>query len=191
MRVIACLTLLLASLSIAAPASAQSSIQLNARLGRFKYDAGGTGNAFLQFQLGAERRLAPHVRVGLLASRASVGDVGRPWVVRGSDESIYRLVATGAYEAPPMFKKITPVFSLAAGMVHSAGVVTDFSPWQGSPFFQITNQRTGLAMGAGLTLELPVTPHALLTGSFQAWRDELYGGRMYNLDQMLGVAWRF
>ncbi len=143
------------------------------------------------FQLGAERTVARHIRVGLLASRASVGDVGRPWVVRGSDESVYRFAATGSYEGPRLFSRVTPVFSAGVGVVHAAGVQTDFSQYQNDPFFGITNQRTGFTAGGGLSLELPVGPRAMLTGSLQVWRDRMYGGRLYNVDQMFGVAWRF
>ncbi len=59
------------------------------------------------------------------------------------------------------------------------------------PFFGITDQRTGLTYGGGLTVEVLVVNRASITGTFNIWREVLYGGWLYNFDQVLGLAWRF
>jgi hypothetical protein len=148
-------------------------------------------------QLAIERTVVPHLRLGLVGSWSHVGKVAKPWIATGSDERILRGAITVGYEATtllsrvPLLRGLRPVFSAGFGVVHSAGVRTDFSQFQNDPFFGITDQRTGLTYGAGLTLERSVTSHAVLTASFLYWRDKLYGGRLDNFDQVLGIAWRF
>jgi hypothetical protein len=127
----------------------------------------------------------------MVRSDSHLRAVRRPTTCPSADESVYRFAATGSYEAPRLFSRVTPVFSAGVGVVHAAGVQTDFSQYQNDPFFGITDQRTGFTAGGGLSLEFPVGPRAMLTGSLQVWRDRLYGGRLYNVDQMFGVAWRF
>jgi opacity protein-like surface antigen len=193
MRLILWVILALSLVPVAARAQAT---QVGVRGGLLSYDAGGD-QSYPMLQITAERTVAPHLRLGVLGSWAHVGEVSRPWVRAGSDERVFRGVATAGYEAArlfagvPVLKHLTPVFSAGLGVVHSAGVETDFSQYQNDPFFGITNQRTGFTYGGGLTLELPVVSRAIVSGTFQYWRDKLYGGRLDNFDQALGVAWRF
>ena len=123
--------------------------------------------------------------------------MAKPWIAPGSDEHVIRGVVTAGYEATnlfagiPLLNRVTPVLSAGLGIAHSAGVRTDFSQYERDSLFGITDERTGLTYGGGLTLEVPVFSRAMLTGTVQIWRDKLYGGRLDNLDQVLGIAWRF
>ena len=189
-------TLLMLVLLIASgPVQAQTT-QISARGGLLFYDA-GNDNSFPMAQLAIEHTIAPHLRLGLIGTWSHVGHVTKPWIAPGSDEHLLRGVVTAGYEATnllshvPLLGGLRPVFSAGLGVVHSAGVETDFSQYQNDPFFGITDQRTGLTYGGGLTLERSVTPHAAITASFLIWRDKLYGGRLDNFDQVLGFAWRF
>ena len=191
------LTLSLVSLlSLIATTAPAQTTQISTRFGWLMYDAGGDSN-YPTFQLAIERTVSPHLRIGFQGSWAHVGDVPRSWTVPGSDERVLRGVATLGYAAGrlfgdvPVLEHLRPVFTAGIGLVHSAGVRTDFSDFVGDPFFGITDQRTGVTYGAGLTLEVPLADRASITGSLQFWRDNLYGGRLHNFDQVLGLAWRF
>jgi len=190
------LTVLILSLLVASGTLDAQTTQISARGGLLRYDA-GNDNSFPLLQMAFEQRVGPHLRLGVVGSWSHVGQVAKPWIARGSNETLLRGAVTAGYEATnlfahvPLIRGVTPVFSAGLGVVHSAGVQTDFSEYQNDPFFGITDQRTGLSYGGGLTLERPVTSHALITASVLVWRDKLYGGRLYNFDQVLGVAWRF
>ena len=190
------LTLLVLLLIVASGTANAQMTQISARGGLMFYDA-GNDNSFPMLQLVFEHTVVPHLRLGLVGSWSHVGKVAKPWIAAGSDERVLRGAVTIGYEAThlfsrvPLLKGVSPVFSAGIGAVHSAGVQTDFSQYQNDPFFGITDQRTGLTYGGGLTLERPVTSHAVITASFLYWRDKLYGGRLDNFDQVLGIAWRF
>jgi hypothetical protein len=121
----------------------------------------------------------------------------RDWRRSGSDERVLRAVATVGYEigrpfaGVPVLEHLGPVFTAGIGVVHSAGVQTDFSRYLNDPYFGITDQHAGLTYGGGVTLDVPVVNRASITGTLQIWRDVLYGGRNHNFDQVLGLAWRF
>jgi hypothetical protein len=192
MRITPLLTLLLTLLPGAAYAQ---STQVGVRAGWQFYDAGGD-RSYPMVQVAVEHSVDRHMRVGVQGSWAHIGDVYRPWIRAGSDEQVWRAVATVGYDTGlpfkgvPLLKYLRPVFTGGIGVVHSAGVQTDFGPYVNDPYFRITDQRTGLSYGGGITLEVAVVKQASITGSFQVWRDVLYGGRLYNFDQVLGVAWR-
>ena len=190
------LILSLVSLVSLVATTALAQTQVSARFGWLFYDAGGDVN-YPMVQLSIERSVSPHLRVGLQGSWAHVGSVPSPYRLPESDERVLRGVATLGYAAGrlfgdvPVLEHLRPVFTAGIGLVHSAGVQTDFSDFVGDPYFGITDQRTGVTYGAGLTLEVPVANRASITGSLQFWRDNLYGGRLHNFDQVLGLAWRF
>ena len=191
------LILSLISLLLLVPGAAHSqATQVSARFGWLLYDAGGDLN-YPMVQLAVERSVTPHLRVGLQGSWAHVGDVPRGWTLPGSDERVLRGVATLGYDfgrpfgGVPLLEHLRPVVTAGIGLVHSAGVRTDFGYRISDPFFAISDQRTGVTGGGGLTLEVPVAKRASITGSLQFWRDGLYGGRLDNFDQVLGLAWRF
>jgi hypothetical protein len=129
--------------------------QVGVRGGLLSYDAGGD-QSYPMLQITAERTVAPHLRLGVLGSWAHVGEVSRPWVRAGSDERVFRGVATAGYEAArlfagvPVLKHLTPVFSAGLGVVHSAGVETDFSqyPAQSSPARSSTGATSSMAAGS-------------------------------------------
>jgi hypothetical protein len=179
------------------PAAAQGqATQVGARFGWLTYDAGGD-QSYPMVQLTVEHSVAPHLRIGLLGTWSHVGSVYRPWIRPESDERVLRGIATLGY-APgrvfagvPLLEHVHPVLTAGIGLVHSAGVETDFSQYLNDPYFGITDQSTGVTYGGGLTLEVPVASRASITGTLQIWRDRLYGGPLHNFDQVLGLAWRF
>jgi hypothetical protein len=110
---------------------------------------------------------------------------------------VLRAVATLAYDMGhpfarvPVLEHLRPVFVAGIGAVHSSGVQTDFSNYINDPFFGITDQRTGLSYGGGITLEVPIVNRASVTGTFNVWRDALYGGQLWDTDNVFGLAWHF
>jgi hypothetical protein len=189
-------TLLILLLSVLPATAHTQATQVSARFGWLFYDAGGDLN-YPMVQLALERSVSSHVRVGLLGSWAHVGNVSRPWIRPGSDERVLRGIATLGYDTGhpfagvPLLEHLRPVLTAGIGLVHSAGVQTDFSPYINDPYFGITDQRTGLTYGGGVTLEVAVVKQVSITGTLQVWRDRLYGGQLDNFDQVLGLAWRF
>ena len=171
-------------------------MHLGARVGAFTYDAGG--DSHVNAEVALERTVAPNLRVGLLGSWAHPGfSYTRPWQEPGTDEKVLRAALTLGYDVSRLLvegsgnSRLRPIVTLGAGVVHSAGVITDFSAHVNDPFWGITNQRTGFSYGAGLTLEYRVVSNLLLTGSFHYWRDRLYGGQLDNFEKGIGLGFQF